>query len=453
PAAIDAATDRANRIAVYQLLWREGCGSNECRAAAFRSALQDRLSGGLHEGMGEELRRAWEVKWPHGLAIPDPDIPNRNPLASHRSNAAIAGVASVPATLSSEESRRLGGLVLRSHVPAAFEPLNPRPPLEVWTKDTGPERLIEGLAGFLTDEDTRRLDEALFSRGIRRQQQTFPCEVSTQPRGTGQRVKFRCADNLEGRIFLEGSLVTGGTIEKLGELRDLEVMEGKSGPGEVEIRVAQRLSGLHARRADGKAVETLRLSYDGKAVVVFLDDFSIVKTLIQDLPAGVFSSAPFRRAAVLGALFNKLGLESGACCLADASLPPPVLETEGATADFEEPAIRALYQYCGRCHATPEVSPPNFLYGDREKVRANLARCAERIFYRLDLWRLPAPERSKTPMPPVHALSALGLTPGDRHLVLLRQHAAGLLRRETGREPRLVDLETRGYESLRSCLP
>lgn len=464
PAAIDAATDRANRIAVYQLLWREGCGSGECRAAAFRAALQHRLSGGLHEGMGDELRRNWDARWPQGLAIPDPDIPNRDPLASHRSQAATA---SVPATLGPEESRRLGGLVLRSHVPAAFEPLNPRPPLEVWTKDNGPERLIEGLAGFLTDDDARRLDAALFSRGGRRQPQTFPCQLSSQPRGTGargQRVKFRCADALEGRIFLDGSQVTGGTIERLGsegeQLRDLDVIEGKSGPGEVEVRVAQKLSGLHARRADGSAVESLRLSYAGEAVVVFVDDFAAVKDLIQDLPADVFSSAPFRRTAVLGALFEKLGLESDACCLADAGLPPPALETgtpAGTAADFPEPAIRTLYQYCGRCHATPEVSPPNFLYGDQDRVRANLARCAERIFYRLDLWRLPAPERSKTPMPPIHALHALGLTaetwPGDPHLALLRQHAAGLLRKETGREPRLADFETRGYESLRSCLP
>lgn len=454
PAAIDAATDRANRIAVYQLLWREGCGSGECRAAAFLSALQYRLSGGLsgglHEGMGEELRNAWEARWPQGLAIPDPDIPNRDPLASHKSATATA---SVPATLSPEESRRLGGLVLRSHVPAAFEPLNPRPPLEVWTKDAGPERLIAGLAGFLTDEDARRLDAELFSRGTVRERQTLPCEISIQPRAGGERVKLRCSDSLEGRIFLEGSRVAGGTIERLGELRDLEVIAGKSGPGEVEVHVAQKLSGLHARRADGNAVESLRISYGGEVTVVFLDDFSAVKKLIQDLPADIFSSAPFRRAAVLGALFEKLGLETDACCLADAGLPPPVLETGGAVTDFPEPAIRALFQYCGRCHATPEVSPPNFLYGDEERVRDNLARCAERIFYRLDLWRLPVPERSKTPMPPVHALPALGLTPADQRLSLLRQHAAGLLRQETGKEPRLADLEARGYESLRSCLP
>lgn len=445
PAAIDAATDRANRIAVHQLLWREGCGSDECRAAAFTSALQHRLSGGLHEGMGEELRKAWEARWPHGLAIPDPDIPNRDPLASHKP----ASIASVPANLGPEESRRLSRLVLRSHVPAAFEPLNPRPPLEVWTKDTGPERLIAGLAAFLTDEDARRLDAALFARGAVREQQTFPCEVSVQPRASGERIKLRCSEALEGRIFLEGSRVAGGTIEKLGELRDLEVIAGTSGPRGVEIRVAQKLTGLHARRADGNAVESLRISYDGEAVVVFLDDFSAMKKLIRDLPGDVFSSAPFRRTAVLGAL----GLESDACCLEDAGLPPPSLETPGAVADFPEPAIRALYQYCGRCHATPEVSPPNFLFGDERRVRSNLAHCAERIFYRLDLWRLPVPERSKTPMPPVHALAALGLTEGDPRLGLLRQHAAGLLRQETGKEPLLEDLEGRGYESLRRCLP
>jgi hypothetical protein len=453
PAAIDAATDRANRIAVYQLLWREGCGSGECRAAAFLAALQYRLSGGLHEGMGEELRNAWEARWPHGLAIPDPDIPNRDPLVSHKSTTTAA---SVPATLGPEESRRLGGLVLRSHVPAAFEPLNPRPPLEVWNPDTGPGRLIAGLAGFLTDEDARRLDAELFSRGTVREQQTLPCEVSVQPRGTGQRVKFRCSDALEGRIFLEGSEVAGGTIERLGAMRDLEVIEGKSNPRELEFKVVQKLSRLHARRADGNAVESLSLSYSGEATVTFLDDFSAVKKLIHDLPDHVFSSAPFRRTAMLGALFEKLGLESDSCCLADASLPPPVLETgtpAGTAADFPEPAIRALFQYCGRCHATPEVSPPNFLYGDEERVRDNLARCAERIFYRLDLWRLPVPERSKTPMPPVHALPALGLAPGDPRLAQLRQHAAGLLRQETGKEPRLADYEARGYESLRSCLP
>jgi hypothetical protein len=123
PYAIDAATDRANRLAVYQLLWREGCGGGEseravrCRAAALTAAFQRLLSGGLHhdtaaerwrEGFLRTARRAWEVRWPQGLAIPDPDIPNRDPLAVP---APRAVAVSVPATLDPEQALRLGGLV------------------------------------------------------------------------------------------------------------------------------------------------------------------------------------------------------------------------------------------------------------------------------------------------------------------------------------------------------
>lgn len=509
PNAIDAATDRANRIAVDQLLWREGCGSGEtewairCRAAAFTAALQRRLSGGLHHGESAErfrkdfldtAHRSWERRWPRGLAVPDPDILNRNPLvASHEMSAAAV---SLPMALDPTEARRLGGLVQSSHVPALFEPLNPRPPLEVWTVDggaeKGPVRLVFGLADLLTTEDARRLDAALFTRGSRpgalRERQTMPCEVTVQPRGaSGERVKFRCS-GLEGRVYLEGDQVTGGTIERLdaagGPLRDLEVASapprvGNPGlemavPGgtegvqrDLEIAVVQKLSGLHARRADGQAVERIQLSWregSGEATVVFLADFDPAVMAVQEIAArtaagqlDAFSSRPFRRTALLGALFAELGMEPNLCCEV-SSLPPPVLESGGTAGpdDFPEPAVKALYQYCGRCHATPEVSPPNFLHGDVETVRAHLSQCAERIFYRLEIWNLPESARPKTPMPPLQSLPSLGLEaetwPTAPDLALLRQHAAGLLRSGTGAAPRLEDLQARGYENLRSCL-
>jgi hypothetical protein len=487
PNAIDAATDRANRIAVDQLLWREGCGSGDsvwavrCRAAAFTAALQRRLSGGLHhdestpsfrEDFLRTARRSWELRWPQGLAIPDPDVLNRNPLASHEVSATAV---SLPVTLGPTDARRLGGLVQSSHVPALFEPLNPRPPLEVWTVDggeKGPARLILGLADLLTGEDARRLDAALFAHGSRpgapRERQTMPCEVTVQPRGaTGERVKLRCS-GLEGRVYLEGDQVTGGTIDRLDALRDLEVTVGKVlGPQELEIAVVQKLTGLHARRADGQAVERLHLSWregSGEATVVFLKDFDPAAMAVQEIAtrtaAGqldAFSSHPFRRTALLGALFAELGLEPDLCCEV-SGLPPPVLESGGTAGpdDFPEPAVKALYQYCGRCHATPEVSPPNFLHGDVETVRAHLSQCAERIFYRLEIWNLPESARPKTPMPPLQALRSLGLEAGSwpeaPDLALLRQHATGLLRAGTGPAPRLEDFQARGYENLRSCL-
>lgn len=505
PYAIDAATDRANRLAVYQLLWREGCGGGEsgravrCRAAAFTAALQHLLSGGAHDGAAEGFReaflatarRAWEVRWPQGLAIPDPDILNRDPLAV-RGAAPVA--VSVPAALAPEEALRLQGLVRRSHVPALFEPLNPRPPLEVWTAEgvegKGPERLVAGLAELLAAADARRLDGRLFAEGSRpdrpRERHAAPCEVAVQRREAGaERVKLRCTApeagglTLEGRVYLDGSRVTGGTIERLEAagyaLRDLEVVGGKiagaAGRREADVEVVRKLSGLHARRASGDALERVRLSWrdaeaKGEATAIFLNDFAAVRSAVEELAgrttAGrldAFSSRPFRRAAALGALFAELGLEPPSCCLDDSGMPPAVVEELGTAGpdDFPEPAVKALYQYCARCHATPEVSPPNFLYGDPAKVRTNLARCAERIFFRLDVWRLPAGTWPKTPMPPVHALESLGRTPeswpGDPALALLRQHAAGLLRAETGAEPRLEGLEARGYENLRSCLP
>jgi hypothetical protein len=203
----------------------------------------------------------------------------------------------------------------------------------------------------------------------------------------------------------------------------------------------------------------------GEAEAVFLDDFAPAAAAVQDFAArtfagklDAFSARPFRRAAVLGPLFAELGLEHASCCLDDESLPPPLLESGGTAGpeDFPEPAIRTLYQYCGRCHATPEVSPPNFLYGDVPTVRAHLAQCAERIFYRLDAWRQPVASRTKTPMPPVHALPGLGLSadtwPSDPAFALLRQHAAELVRAGGGAAPRREALEARGYESLASCL-
>jgi hypothetical protein len=370
-------------------------------------------------------------------------------------------------------------------VPAVFEPLNPRPPLEVWTADAGddkgPGRLITGLADFLTTDDIQRLDAALFARGSRpgapRERQTTPCEVTVQPRGeTGERIKLRCSA-LEARIYLEDGRVSGGTIERLeapgGTLRDLDVTGGwavvAGGRRDLEITVAQKLTGLHARRADGDAVEMLKLSWregTGEAEIVFLADFDPAATAVQDLATrtfarhlDAFSSRPFRRAAVLGPLFTELGLAHDfQDDSADPGLPPPLLESGGTAGpgDFPEPAIRTLYQYCGRCHATPEVSPPNFLYGDVPTVRANLTHCAERIYYRLEAWSLPAAGRTKTPMPPLHALPGLGLSaetwPSDPALAVLKQHAAGLVHAGGGAAPRLEELEARGYENLQGCL-
>ena len=73
------------------------------------------------------------------------------------------------------------------------------------------------------------------------------------------------------------------------------------------------------------------------------------------------------------------------------------------------------------------------------------------------MWQVPPTTGRRRPCRPVHALRRLHLDPAEwpdhPDLLLLRQHAADLLRAQTGAAPRLEGLTARGYENLRECLP
>lgn len=82
---IDAATDRANLFAVWQMLWRDGCGADaagdRCRREAFAAALDYATNRALPAGDAlPALTRAWAARWPQGLPIPNADLPNRDPF-------------------------------------------------------------------------------------------------------------------------------------------------------------------------------------------------------------------------------------------------------------------------------------------------------------------------------------------------------------------------------------
>ena len=166
PNAIDNAKLRANRFAVDQLLWNEGCGGNDepairCRAALFMAVLQYRLSGeqqfdraaaSYRDEAAARLTQVSRQRWPGGLAIGDPDLPNRNPLSGASSRCRTRSPFAI------------GPISL--NVAAAFDPLRLRPPLGVWRvadeKDVA--RLVAGLAEFIAEPDVELLDRELFSR-------------------------------------------------------------------------------------------------------------------------------------------------------------------------------------------------------------------------------------------------------------------------------------------------
>lgn len=82
---IDAATDRASLFAVWQTLWREGCGPDEegdrCRRDALAAALDYAVTRTLPaDDALPALARSWAARWPQGLPIPSADLPNRDPF-------------------------------------------------------------------------------------------------------------------------------------------------------------------------------------------------------------------------------------------------------------------------------------------------------------------------------------------------------------------------------------
>jgi hypothetical protein len=119
------------------------------------------------------------------------------------------------------------------------------------------------------------------------------------------------------------------------------------------------------------------------------------------------------------------------------------------------PALRPFYRYCANCHQGRDTLPPNFLYGDAAQVAANLAQCAPRIYYRLGMWQLAAPDRPKTPMPPLLALHGLGIAEeqwrGNAELAAMRRSMEEILKTRGARAPQPDDYAGMAYESLPAC--
>jgi hypothetical protein len=477
PNAIDAATDRANLVGVWQLLWRAGCGEAaegaQCRAAALTAALQYRLtderafderSSEWRETFLPAFAREWRARWPAGLAIPNPDLPNRDPLPP-------------------PGGPQPKGLAL-SHVAARFEPLLPRPPLEVWRAGDAQaaRRFVAGLAELIAAADVRALDEHLAARPARERRYEAPCELAS----THSTVRFRCVGTADlptriaGRADLRGARVTGGELTELAAggataLEHLEVESGAFNARDGRMRLALRNRGLAARLADGSAVASVELRWQPAAArarggtreasalgtIVARDDFAPVRAAIAAAatdasPEGMLAARPLSHARVMSALFARLGLPAREWCCDDASrLPPATAEPEEPPVPTDGPAkdFAAFYPLCASCHATSERFPPNFLAGSRERVAAAVRHCAPRIYARLAMWRLAPGARDKTPMPPpVPSATNASYRPPAGTSELERVMAEAL-RAESGTAPRLDALLERGYEALRPCLP
>ncbi|MER2554149.1 MAG: hypothetical protein ABTQ28_12890, partial [Thauera sp.] len=99
---------------------------------------------------------------------------------------------------------------------------------------------------------------------------------------------------------------------------------------------------------------------------------------------------------------------------------------------------------CSQCHAENTAFPPGFLYGGESRVRASLSACAQRMLYRLEMNRLPAAARPKTPMPPPAAAHAAAFLQSS-DLAAMRDLLERLL------QARANDVLAHPYSTLAPC--
>ncbi len=352
PDAFDAATDRANELALLQRVWQEGCAAPEdpkaasgCRADAARAVLRYRLAGNRlpssGEGLVSTLAERWRSLWPGGLALPDGDLPNRVVLTAPLD-------ARLP--LSEADALRL------STVERRLEPFEPRPPREVWRWPEHAPRLVAGWARFLAPGDVQRLDALLWRRRAPTVSYRGGCRIRRAELPVTE-YRFSCDPPigeanglaLRGHVRIQDGAVRGGSISPLQlsgypDLANLAIAGGElvRAGGEVALAVelAERSAGLHARLTDGNAIRRLEFAwraadealgrFDGRATATLARDFAPVEAALaalQEQGSEALSDRPLRRAALMAALLEQLGAEPIAwCCLDDAKMPPARLE-------------------------------------------------------------------------------------------------------------------------------
>ena len=495
PDDIDKSTVRANTLVTLQSVWQEGCAnrrdraqSRRCRAAAFAAVLQYGLSGeqdfgasepGFQHDFASAFGSVWRERWPQGLRVAQSDLPDRNPFGGAVS--AYGGGAAGEGAFD---------WVAASNVPADLDPLNPRPPREIWryAGAMGTTAFIGGWAKFFAADDFRAVDAALSQQALRQR----VASAAYQARCTAVReapgaaaFKLECTSDAASaqRVDLAGRFDAAGNgridwlnLGPAGQVRDVTFDAGavQRVGSEFVLRAVPKRKELAARLPDGRAFASVEIRWPAatpevpgsepvaaRFETVVLDDFALVRRAVGRMLAtqpALFDDGPLVRANLMRALSSELGMpERSWCCVDDAGMAPAKLDLPRMNPSaIEKREWQPLFQHCAMCHLTEERFPPNFLSGDAGRVAANLRQCAPRMLVRLSAWGTPVEQRAKSPMPPATAIQRLGLSArqwaSSEDLALLRGYLEELSRQQ-GRAPEVSELLKDGYEALPRCLP
>jgi hypothetical protein len=494
----DLATDRANLFSVYQKTWRKGCGPNtnngrSCRASLFLAMLHYRLgsipkplyrSQMIEDHLLPNLSANWDELWPQGLPVPVADLKDRAPQLDS----------------------------LEINLAPDLDPLSPRPPLSRWSVSRAADLSILGLSdSFLLDADIKALNDYLHNHaanpGLPGQHFNGDCDIEIFGELDEENtVSLECSlesKPSDSRLSLFGELLLEPNGKLNRNLSWLYISDGKrlveasvSGtivPADtlttrIQLQLFKFVHSNYSRLWDNRSVSTIELSFDrqpqlaskigessekfkGHAGFRATDDFVLVEDavseLLQESYSGKFNgfdSQPFQGIRVTAALFKKLGipvpektgLESpvGLKLTSDSELFNSSLSRIQARNTTKTP-VDIFMRYCGACHSGNTLLPPGFLAGSRPQIETQLENCAERIDYRLGMWKLNQEHRLKSPMPPMSFLEAASIDSerwrSSFELNSLRNYVQSRINRDSINTADSLSLHER-YENLPACL-
>lgn len=323
----DLATDRANRIAVVNRLWNEGCGEGpagaNCRAALLGGALRYRLSGARAAwrpdptAAVEAVHDRLTALWPDGLGTPSPDLPNRNPLLE------LAAAGSPDKILDTD---------------GVMNPETPRPMVLQWSPGAEPAGTFAGVAravaGVFAASDIAWLDRRLAAAAVvDTVDHNATCRLEeVQLSDARSETRFDCGEaadglRLTGFVVARGPVVEGGRVDTISigqgqETRRLLIAGGSLAverrPETFRLELREAGAELQPRLVSGERVTAFslrRYGRQGVAEITTTDDLDGLDRALERLAADgsdALGPGPLRRRAVLAAL--------------DAVLPAPGME-------------------------------------------------------------------------------------------------------------------------------
>lgn len=455
PYALDVLVDKGNYSHAYNKMWLKLCSDSECQKKTVQYILRYLLNGqeGLRMSASEKsdyllaFEKKFQQRFPHGIKIPSPKIPNRDPLKDRRKSQ-----SEIEQSMNRVDEILKGSLqelISRSSVSGEFEPLMVRPAVELWASSEPDGRnmnkMISGLAEMFTQLDAQQIEgwlekKVLLSGEPGAIDLQASCQIQKTPQGDNFVIQVSCPSEnssemalQKGYFVINQNQIRKGMIENLflygGEahcdrqavqsvvnrvnaiacpaLSNAEV-SGTLNGDILDLQFYQANKGLKARLLDGRLLTRVQLDLKmGKMKVSIVNDISYLDKLTDHFP-----NALLNRKTVLKILAEgfKVKYEDpdiiGKMKTLEKNLEIETLRADQILAHNQNP-VEAFTQSCGMCHSNFEGVPPAFLGLKPSSIDAfgkcvRIEMCAPRILYRLKMRNCPDAQIAlfqKNPMP------------------------------------------------------